>query len=302
MTSQILEFNPMTTIGFFGAGRMGASLVRTLAKSGHEVHVWNRTAAKAEALAPFGVQPKPTPESAAAEAEIVFVNLLDYAASHTQLRTPEVTRTLKGKLLVQLTSGSPKEARDTGAWATGHGIAYLDGAIMATPNVIGEPETLILFAGSKSLFQKHERVFVALGGKSAFLSEDFGAASALDSALLGQMWGTLFGTLQALAINRAENINADTYSTYLKLVQPVIDGAERDLMQRVHDGRDRGDDETFATIAVHNVALQHLRHINAERGLNPVLADAFDSLFTTAIQNGHVGDDFAILARFMRAP
>jgi 3-hydroxyisobutyrate dehydrogenase-like beta-hydroxyacid dehydrogenase len=203
---------------------------------------------------------------------------------------------------VQLTSGSPKEARDTGAWATGHGIAYLDGAIMATPNVIGEPETLILFAGSKSLFQKQGRVFVALGGKSAFLSEDFGAASALDSALLGQMWGTLFGTLQALAINRAENINADTYSTYLKLVQPVIDGAERDLMQRVHDGRDRGDDETFATIAVHNVALQHLRHINAERGLNPVLADAFDSLFTTAIQNGHVGDDFAILARFMRAP
>lgn len=292
----------MTTIGFFGAGRMGASLVRTLAKSGHEVHVWNRTAAKAEALAPFGVQPKPTPEAAAAEAEIVFVNLLDYAASDAQLRKPEVTQALKGKLLVQLTSGSPKAARDTGAWATGHGISYLDGAIMATPNVIGEPETLILFAGSKSLYQKNERIFVELGGKSAFLSEDFGAASALDSALLGQMWGTLFGTLQALAINRAENINADTYSTYLKLVQPVIDGAELDLMQRVRDGRDRGDDETFATIAAHNVALQHLRHINAERGLNPVLADAFDSLFRTAIQNGLVGDDFAILARFMRTP
>jgi 3-hydroxyisobutyrate dehydrogenase-like beta-hydroxyacid dehydrogenase len=120
MTSQILEFNSMTTIGFFGAGRMGASLVRTLAKSGHEVHVWNRTAAKAEALAPFGVQAKPTPEAAAAEAEIVFVNLLDYAASDAQLRKPEVTQTLKGKLLVQLTSGSPKASRDTGVWATGH--------------------------------------------------------------------------------------------------------------------------------------------------------------------------------------
>jgi 3-hydroxyisobutyrate dehydrogenase-like beta-hydroxyacid dehydrogenase len=299
MPSHILEFDAMTTIGFLGAGRMGTALVRTLAKNGHEVHVWNRTAEKAQALGAFGARPEPTPERAAAGAEIVFVNLLDYPASDAQLRKPDVTEALKGKLLVQLTSGSPKTARDTGAWAAEHGIAYLDGAIMATPNFIGEPETLILYSGSGVHYRQHERVFAGLGGKSAFVSEDFGAASALDSALLGQMWGTLFGTLQALAITKAENIDPEIYANYLKLSQPVIDGAERDLTQRVLDGRDRGDEETLATIAVHNVAFQHLVEINTERGINPVIANAFGSLFEAAIRNGHAEDDFAALARFM---
>ncbi|MGO7902942.1 NAD(P)-dependent oxidoreductase, partial [Rhizobium ruizarguesonis] len=58
------------------------------------------------------------------------------------------------------------------------------------------------------------------------MGEDFGKASALDSALIAQMWGTLFGTLQALAINRDESIDADTYAGFLPLVQPVIDAAE----------------------------------------------------------------------------
>jgi hypothetical protein len=70
-------------------------------------------------------------------------------------------------------------------------------------------------------------------------------------------------------------------------------------MQRVRDGRDRGDGDTFATIAAHNVALQHLRDLNAERGLNPAFADALDSLLGTALRNGHGEDDFAMLARFM---
>ncbi len=289
----------MTAIGFFGAGRMGTALVRTLLKNGHDVHVWNRTAEKAQALGAFGAQPQPTPEAASARAEIVIVNLLDYDASDAQLRRPEVASALQGKLLVQLTSGSPKTARDTGAWAAAEGIAYLDGAIMATPNFIGEPDTLILYSGSRTAYRKYETVFAALGGKSAFVNEDFGAASALDSALLSQMWGTLFGTLQALAVIEAEDIDAETYAAYLRLVQPVIDLAEQDLMRRVRDGRDGGDAETFATIAAHNAAFQHLKHINAERGLNPTIADAFGTLFAAAIQNGHAEDDFAALARFM---
>lgn len=292
----------MTTIGFFGAGRMASALVRVLLKHGHDVHVWNRTADKAQALAEFGAKPHPTAQSAAAAAEIVIVNLLDYDVADAQLRRPEVIEALKGKLLVQLTSGSPKTARDTGLWATAEGIAYLDGAIMATPNFIGGPQTLILYGGSGEHYRRYEPVFAALGGRSAFIDEDFGAASALDSALLGQMWGTLFGTLQALAINRAEHVDPQTYAIYLALFQPVIDGAKQDLMQRVRDGRDRGDEATLATIAAHNTAFQHLRHINAEQRINPAIADTFSSLFAAAIANGHAEDDFAVLARFMVAP
>jgi 3-hydroxyisobutyrate dehydrogenase-like beta-hydroxyacid dehydrogenase len=274
----------MTTIGFLGAGRMGAALVRTLLKGGNRVNVWNRTADKAAALAASGAVPKRTPEEAITEAEIVIVNLLDYTASDQQLRRPGVIKALKGKLLVQLTSGSPKTARGTGQWATENGIAYLDGAIMATPNFIGGPETLILYSGSRVHFERHQALLAALGGKSAFVGEDFGVASALDSALLAQMWGTLFGTLQALAVNRAEAIDPGTYERFLPLVRPVIDAASVDLMERVKDGRDRGDEDTLATIAAHCAAFHHLRDIVRERSLNSAVADAFGGILDSAIR------------------
>ena len=136
---------------------------------------------------------------------------------------------------------------------------------------------------------------------SVMVSEDFGAASALDSAILAQMWGTLFGALQALAVTRVEKIDPDTYATFLKQSQPVIDAATKDLMQRVRDGRDHGDDATLASIAAHNAAFHHLRDIVRDRGINPAISDAFGSLFEAAIAKGHQEDDFAMLARFMVA-
>ena len=44
----------METIAFYGAGMLGSGFVRTLCRNGHTVHVWNRTAQKAEALADCG--------------------------------------------------------------------------------------------------------------------------------------------------------------------------------------------------------------------------------------------------------
>lgn len=289
----------MTTIGFLGAGRMGAALIATLLEAGHAVHVWNRTAEKAKALAALGARPELTPEATVAAADIVMVSLLDYVASDALFQRPGVTAALKGKLLVQFTSGSPKTARDTGSWATAEGIDYIDGAIMATPNFIGGADTQILYSGARDSYDRHAAVFRALGGKSVFVAEDFGAASALDSALLGQLWGTLFGAHQAIAIARAEGIALDDYAASLKFFQPVIDGAAVDLLGRVRDGRDRGDEATLATIAAHNTAFQHLRHIVAERGLSPTITDAFDSYLAAAISDGHPDDDFAMLARYM---
>ena len=42
-------------VGFIGLGNMGAGMAASLLKAGHEVAVYNRTAAKAEALV-AGVQ------------------------------------------------------------------------------------------------------------------------------------------------------------------------------------------------------------------------------------------------------
>jgi 3-hydroxyisobutyrate dehydrogenase len=46
--------SPVTSVGWIGAGRMGAAMAARLARAGVKVTVWNRTRAKAEPLAELG--------------------------------------------------------------------------------------------------------------------------------------------------------------------------------------------------------------------------------------------------------
>ncbi|MEZ0472872.1 NAD(P)-dependent oxidoreductase [Luteimonas salinilitoris] len=290
----------MKTVTLLGLGRMGAALATALLRAGHAVHVWNRSAHKAEPLLALGARTG-TLEAVLAASDLIVVNVLDYGASDALLRTPEAQAALDGKTLLQLTSGSPRQARDAGGWAARYGIAYLDGAIMATPGFIGQPGATLLYAGPQPTFAQWREVLLAFGGNPVFVSEDFGGASALDSVLLTQMWGALFGHLQAVAVARAEGIPLDTYAKHVRAFQPVVDAAGADLVARVRDGRDLGDADTLATLAAHYSAFVHLRDVTAQHGLHAAIPEAFDRLFRAALDDGHGGDDFALLARYVEA-
>lgn len=67
-------------LGFCGLGLMGAPMVKRLLAAGHEVQVWNRSAAKAAPLVELGARLADTPASAAEGADGVFLCLFDSAA------------------------------------------------------------------------------------------------------------------------------------------------------------------------------------------------------------------------------
>lgn len=287
----------MTKTCVVGAGRMGSALARALLAEGIEMRVWNRSREKVAALVAAGANTAESLAEAVAASDVVIVNVIDYAAADALLRMPAVERALAGKVLVQLTSGSPGQAREAGRWAAERGIAYLDGAIMATPNFIGGAETTILYSGTRPAFERHRDVLRAFGGNGVFVGEDAGHASALDTGLLTQMWGKLFGTLQALAVVRAEGIGLEAYARYMRDFQPVVDAATDDLIARVGEGRWRGDAATLATIEAHYSAFHHLLAIGDEHGLDRTLPAALDGLFKAALAAGHAADDFAALVR-----
>jgi 3-hydroxyisobutyrate dehydrogenase-like beta-hydroxyacid dehydrogenase len=289
-------------ISVIGTGRMGSALVRAFLKQGYSTNVWNRTKSKAEPLAALGARVATTVRDAVSAAEIVVVNVNDYDTSDSLLRSDDdVTKGLRGKLLVQLTSGSPRQAREAAAWAEQHGIQYLDGAIMATPNLIGEPASTILYSGPGDQIEKYKPVFLALGGNAIYVGSDVGRASALDSALLVSMWGTLFGVLQGVSISEAEKLPLEAYISYVKAFTPaIVDGAMPDFIKRIQDGRFAADETTVATIDIHHGALQHLLELCKEHGIHSGVPDAFDQLFQAAVKAGHGPDDFAALINVLR--
>lgn len=284
-------------ISVLGTGRMGSALADAFLRHEYPVDVWNRTTSKTEPLAARGARVAATVQDAVAAAEVVVVNVSDYPTSAGFLRSDDVTKALRGKLLVQLTSGSPREGREMAAWARQHEIQYLVGAIMATPSFVGAPECTILYSGPSDPFEKYKPVLLALGGNPLYVGGDAGHASVLDTALLTFMWGALFGVLQGAAVAQAEEFPLEAYMSSLKAFTPVVDELAIDGVKRIREGNFVGDQVTVETC---RASVLHLIEVCKEHKIHHAVPDAFDQLFRAAVEAGHGQDDFSVLSTFMR--
>lgn len=290
-----------TTVCVLGAGRMGSAIVRALRDREYPTWVWNRTAARCAPLAASGAKVAATVREGVQAAEVVMVNVLDHAASEAVLGQDGVATALAGKVVIQLTSGSPRLARLEAKWVEARGGAYLDGAIMATPDFIGKPETALLYSGSRAVFDAHEALLAALGGATSHVGDQPGQASALDTALLTQMWGGLFGALQGMAVAQAEGLDLAAFREQLARFKPVVDAALFDLVDRAAARRFAGDESTLASLGAHYGAFQHLLEVCEARDLDTALPMAMDGIFRQALARGRSEDDFAALAPLLQS-
>lgn len=224
------------------------------------------------------------------------------AATAALPRSDAVASALHGKLVLELTSGTPHGAREASHWFVEHGANYLDGAIMATPDFIGAEGGTVLVSGPRQAFDSNEAVFRALGGNVQHVGEEPGLANALDSALLSLMWGALFGTLHAIAVCRAEEIDVGELARQWTATAPVVEGLVADLIERTNAGRFASDDETLSSISPHYGAFQHLLELMEARKIDRSVVDGYDTIFRRAIAAGHLHDDFAALSQFMGKP
>nr|WP_132567603.1 NAD(P)-binding domain-containing protein [Rhizobium sullae] len=287
------------SITILGTGRMGSALARALLHAGHRTTVWNRTIQKAEPLAALGATVAPSVLEAVNAAEIIIVNLSDYPATAAIMRNDAIAAAVRGKLIVELTSGTPHGAREAAEWWAEHGASYLDGAIMATPDFIGTDAGTILVSGSSQAFDTNEDMFRALGGNVQHIGEESGRANALDSALLALMWGALFGTLHAIAVCQAEEIDLGELTQQWTATAPVVEGLVADLIKRANAGRFASDDETLSSISAHYGAFQHLLELMEAREIDRSVVLGYDAIFQRAIAAGQLHEDFAALSQFL---
>ena len=287
-------------ITILGAGRMGSALARALARAGHETTIWNRSREKALALADDGVRVAETLFEAVSASGVIVVNVTDYAATKALLRQPGVAEILSGKLILDLTSGTPEGAREAGRWTEAQGAHYLDGAILASPDFIGTEAGTILVSGPKDLFEASGDWLAAFGGNVKHTGDEIGLANALDSAVLSLMWGALFGALTSIAVCEAENIAVDELARQWRATAPVVDGLVANLIERTAAGRFKADAETLATVSPHVSTFRYLRELIDAHGIDATIADGQAAIFDKAIAAGHIDDDFAILSRFMK--
>jgi len=115
-------------IGVAGIGRMGAAIAERLLKHGHEVAVWNRTRAKAEALTTHGAKVVDTPAQLAAASDVVLSILTDAGAIAATYDATDglLSGNVSGKLFVEMSTVRPETERALAVRARAKGAALID--------------------------------------------------------------------------------------------------------------------------------------------------------------------------------
>lgn len=282
------DISTRQTVSVIGLGLMGSALAKAFLANHHHVTVWNRTASKCEPLAQAGAEVAPSVAAAVAASQVVVVCLLDYSTSNALLGMPDVTANLRGKVVVQLATGTPREARDGETWANQRGIAYLDGAIMSYPKGIGTPECTILFAGPARVFEANKDLLLSLGGNGLFVGEQISTACVLDSSLLSFYYGAMFGFFQGAALCEAEGVSLDDYLANASAILPVVGDTMQLSIGMIDNGNYEGSE---AAIVTHAAALAHISQLIHETGVDRALTECVSGYFTKAVAAGHGQDE-----------
>jgi 3-hydroxyisobutyrate dehydrogenase-like beta-hydroxyacid dehydrogenase len=282
-------------VSVIGLGAMGSALARAFLTAGHRVTVWNRTAAKADPLRAAGARTAPSLVEAIGASDVIVICVLDYPTSAGLLGPREVGAALTGKTIVQLTTGTPADAREAERLAREIGAAYLDGAIMGYPRDIGRPECVILHSGAETIFNAVADLLGALGN-NLYVGESVGAAATLDLALLSTYYAAMTGYLHGAALCAAEGVSLEGYLGGLDGILPIVGVSAKDYATRIADRRYAGDQ---ATIDIHAAALRHIVRASRDAGIAPV-AEATSAWFEKARAAGHGGAEMAALFEVLK--
>lgn len=132
MNPKTYEPTPSRHVAFLGLGVMGSPMAGHLARAGHQVTVYNRTTAKADAWAKqHGGAFKATPREAVAGADIVFACVgNDEDLRSVTLGADGAFAGMKaGAIFVDHTTASADVARELYAAAKNLGVAFVDAPV-----------------------------------------------------------------------------------------------------------------------------------------------------------------------------
>ncbi|WP_083266848.1 NAD(P)-dependent oxidoreductase [Mycolicibacterium porcinum] len=273
------------SVSFLGLGAMGSQLARTALNAGYPTSVWNRTAARVSPLVEEGADALATPAEALG-ADLIVVCLFDQASVHEVL--DPVADRLAGRRLLNLTTTSPEGARELARWAAGHGAEYLDGGIMATPEMIATPQSAILYSGSAAVFEDH-RTFLELWGSAEYFGDDPGMASLYDLALLSAMYVMFAGFVHGAAMVGAAGVPAKEFAARTAAWLPALMPAVAEYATVI----DGGDYTVPGQQSLYFSDLTDIVNASRDQGISTEVVDMVQRLIHRQIDAGHGDEGFA---------
>jgi 3-hydroxyisobutyrate dehydrogenase-like beta-hydroxyacid dehydrogenase len=153
-------------VGFVGLGGMGSGMARNLARAGHRVTAWNRTRARAEALAGDGVAVAACPAEAA-RAGVVLTMVADDAALDAVSGGPEglLAGLPAGGLHVCSSTVGVETAERHDRAHQARGQSFVAAPVFGRPDAAAAGKLAVVAAGPPAAVERARPLLQALGPK-----------------------------------------------------------------------------------------------------------------------------------------
>ena len=213
INTRTYESIPSQTVAFLGLGVMGGPMAGHLAKAGHSVTVYNRTAAKAEAwAAEFGPPGRhaATPREAAAGADIVFccVGNDDDLRSVVLGEDGAFAGMKKGAVLVDHTTASADVARELSKAAEALGLHFIDAPVSGGQAGAQNGALTVMCGGNATAFERIKPVAAAFSRAVTLLGKS-GAGQLAKMVNQIAIAGLVQGLSEAIAFGQRAGLDME---------------------------------------------------------------------------------------------
>ena len=276
-------------IAFLGLGKMGTPMVLRLLAAGHEVTVWNRTRARAEAL--DGVTVASTPAEAARDAEAVLTMLFDDAAHEAVLLGQDgVLNALRPRALHIVLSTISVVLSE---WLTAEHVLrnqmYVAAPVFGRPSVAEQGRLWIVAAGEDAAIAKARPLLEALSRGITVLGAESHQAHALKLGGNFLISAMIHSLAEAFVYAEGQGIDPAIFLETVNsaLFQSPFYAAYGNVMLNPPT-------QPGATIELGAKDLNLLREAAANRQTSLSLANTLAEVFKEAAESGLGGEDWAV--------
>jgi 3-hydroxyisobutyrate dehydrogenase len=161
----------MQRVAILGLGIMGGGMAANWLAKGFELSVWNRTPAKAQALAGKGAKVAATPREAAQGADFIFAMVADDDASRGVWLGDDgaLAGAKAGAVSVESSTLTPDWVRELGRHAQAKGCPFLDAPVGGSRPAAESGELRFFVGGDPQTYEAARPALAAVGSKMDLL-------------------------------------------------------------------------------------------------------------------------------------
>ena len=289
----------MTRVAVLGAGNMAGAMVGTLRRAGFDVTVWNRTSARAEAVAEaHAAATAPSAVAAVDAGDVVLSSLADDEAVRATYLGDDGAVGACGPrhVVLEMSTIAPETARLVGEAIGAEGAAFLDAPVSGSVPTVEQGALTIMVGGNASALERARPVLDALAAK-IFHVGALGAGATVKLAVNALVHAIDVGLSEALVL--AEKAGVDRNAVYDVFAAGAA--AAPFVLYKRPAFEDPGNAPLTFTLDLMSKDLELILSLAREVGAPMGQAERNRELVERALAAGFSGRDLSAVAEYLRS-